>query len=58
VIANNVVEAVPGLGNGAGWGPYLHAVVCGNVVRNCEVGMGVSVAEGAGKVVGQQQPGR
>lgn len=52
VIASNVVEAVPGLGIGAGWGPYLRDVVVnGNVVRDCEIGIGVSVAEGAGKAV-------
>jgi uncharacterized secreted repeat protein (TIGR03808 family) len=52
VIANNVVEAVPGLGIGAGWGPYLRdVVVSGNVVRDCDIGIGVSVAEGAGKAV-------
>ncbi|HEV7276094.1 MAG TPA: TIGR03808 family TAT-translocated repetitive protein [Devosiaceae bacterium] len=52
VITGNVVEAVPGLGIGAGWGPYLRdVVISGNVVRDCEVGIGVSVAEGAGKAV-------
>lgn len=52
VISGNVVEAVPGLGIGAGWGPYLRDVVISdNVVREVEVGIGVSVAEGAGKAV-------
>lgn len=52
VITGNVVEAVPGLGIGAGWGPYLrNVVVGGNVVRDVEIGIGVSVADGAGRAV-------
>lgn len=52
VISGNVVEAVPGLGIGAGWGPFLRdVVVSSNVVREVEIGIGVSVAEGAGKAV-------
>jgi uncharacterized secreted repeat protein (TIGR03808 family) len=49
VIADNVVESVPGLGIGAGWGPYLRDVsITGNVVRDVDIGIGVSVADGAG----------
>jgi len=52
VISGNVVEAVPGLGIGAGWGPYLRdVVVSNNVVREVEIGIGVSVAPGAGRAV-------
>lgn len=52
VISGNVVESVPGLGIGAGWGPYLRdVVVSNNVVRDVEIGIGVSVAEGAGKAL-------
>jgi len=52
VISGNVVETVPGLGIGAGWGPYLRdVVVSGNMVRDVEIGIGVSVAEGAGKAL-------
>lgn len=52
VIANNVVDSVPGMGIGAGWGPYLRNVaVTGNVVRDAEIGIGISVADGAGKAV-------
>lgn len=48
-ITGNVVEAVPGTGIGAGWGPYLRDVaVTGNVVRRARIGIAVSVAEGAG----------
>jgi uncharacterized secreted repeat protein (TIGR03808 family) len=49
-IANNVVDACPGVGIAAGWGPYLRNVlVSANVVRDVEIGIGVSVAEGAGR---------
>ena len=49
VIAGNLVETVPGVGIGVGWGPYLRDVsVSGNLVRDVEIGIGVSVAEGAG----------
>jgi uncharacterized secreted repeat protein (TIGR03808 family) len=49
VIANNVVESVPGVGIGAGWGPYLRDVtVSSNLVRDVDIGIAVSVAEGAG----------
>ena len=52
IISGNVVEAVPGIGIGAGWGPYLRDVsVTGNLVRDVHVGIGVSVAEGAGKAL-------
>jgi uncharacterized secreted repeat protein (TIGR03808 family) len=52
VIANNAIDSVPGLGIGAGWGPYLRNVsVTGNVVRDVEIGIGISVAEGAGKAL-------
>ncbi len=52
VIADNVVESVPGLGIGAGWGPYLRDVsITGNVVREVEIGIGVSVANGAGSAL-------
>src|SRR5690606_6096702 len=52
VIANNAIDTVPGLGICAGWGPYLRNVsVTGNVVRDVEIGIGVSIAEGAGKAL-------
>ncbi|MBD8065377.1 TIGR03808 family TAT-translocated repetitive protein [Devosia sp. PTR5] len=50
-IAGNVVDGVPGIAIGAGWGPYLRNVaISGNVVTNSRIGIGVSVAEGAGAV--------
>jgi uncharacterized secreted repeat protein (TIGR03808 family) len=52
VIANNVVENVPGTGIAAGWGPYLRDVtVASNVVRDIDIGIAVSVADGAGSAV-------
>lgn len=49
VVSNNVVDTVPGLGIGAGYGPYLRDVhVSDNVIRDVDIGIGVSVAEGAG----------
>lgn len=52
VISGNVVEAVPGVGIAAGWGPYLRdVVVSSNVVRDVDIGIGVSVVEGAGKAL-------
>lgn len=48
-ITGNVVENVPGVGIGAGWGPYLRNVlVSNNIVRDTQIGIAVSVAEGAG----------
>ncbi|MEX1181458.1 MAG: TIGR03808 family TAT-translocated repetitive protein [Cucumibacter sp.] len=48
-ISGNLVDSVPGIGIGAGWGPYLRDVsVSANVVRETMIGIGVSVAEGAG----------
>ncbi len=48
-VSGNVVENVPGIGICAGWGPFLRNVlVSNNVVRKTLVGIGVSVAEGAG----------
>lgn len=51
VITGNVLDNVPGLAIGAGWGPYLRNVlVADNVVTNSLIGIGVSVAPGAGAV--------
>ncbi len=48
-VSGNVVENVPGIGILAGWGPYLRNVlVSSNIIRQTLVGIGVSVAEGAG----------
>lgn len=48
-VTGNVVENAASFGITAGWGPYLRDVtISGNVVRSCEVGIGVSVVEGVG----------
>ncbi|SMQ60848.1 twin-arg-translocated uncharacterized repeat-containing protein [Devosia lucknowensis] len=50
-ITGNMVENVPGIAIGAGWGPYLrNVVIANNVVTASRIGIGVSVAEGAGNV--------
>ncbi|GLK78205.1 Tat protein [Methylopila jiangsuensis] len=48
-VTGNVIENAAAFGIYAGWGPYLRDVaVSGNVIRECEVGIGVSVVDGAG----------
>jgi uncharacterized secreted repeat protein (TIGR03808 family) len=48
-VTGNVVENAPSFGMIAGWGKYLRDVaITGNVVRNSFIGIGVSVAPGAG----------
>ncbi|MEJ2624860.1 MAG: TIGR03808 family TAT-translocated repetitive protein [Pseudolabrys sp.] len=51
-VTGNVVENAPGIGISIGTGKYLRDVtVTGNVVRNADIGIGVSVAAGAGAAV-------
>ena len=48
-VTGNVVENAPSFGIMAGWGKYLRdVVISGNVIRKAFVGVGVSVASGAG----------
>ncbi|HVV40232.1 MAG TPA: TIGR03808 family TAT-translocated repetitive protein [Nitrobacter sp.] len=48
-VTGNVIENAPSFGVVAGWGKYLRDVaVSGNVIRKTFVGIGVSVADGAG----------
>ena len=48
-VTGNVIENAPSFGIIAGWGKYLRDVaITGNVIRNSFVGIGVSVASGAG----------
>jgi uncharacterized secreted repeat protein (TIGR03808 family) len=48
-VTGNVIENAPSFGVIAGWGKYLRDVaITGNVIRNAFVGIGVSVAPGAG----------
>jgi uncharacterized secreted repeat protein (TIGR03808 family) len=48
-VTGNVIENAPSFGIVAGWGKYLRDVaITGNVIRNAFVGIGVSIAPGAG----------
>lgn len=48
VVANNVVEAVPGVGIALGYGPFLRNVTAsGNVISDVDIGIGVSVVDDA-----------
>jgi uncharacterized secreted repeat protein (TIGR03808 family) len=48
-VSGNVIENAPSFGIVAGWGQYLRDVaITGNVIRKAFVGVGVSVAAGAG----------
>jgi uncharacterized secreted repeat protein (TIGR03808 family) len=48
-VSGNVIENAPSFGMIAGWGKYLRDVaITGNVVRNSFIGIGVTVAPGAG----------
>lgn len=52
VVSGNVVEGAPTAGLVLGWGPHLRDVTAdGNIVRDAEIGIGVSVADGAGSAV-------
>ncbi|MEO8758105.1 MAG: TIGR03808 family TAT-translocated repetitive protein [Devosia sp.] len=46
VVANNVIDTVPGAGIVAGYGPFVrNVVVTGNVVTGSMIGIGVSVVQ-------------
>jgi uncharacterized secreted repeat protein (TIGR03808 family) len=48
-VSGNVIENAPSFGIIAGWGKYLRDVaISGNVIRKAYVGIGLSVAPGAG----------
>jgi uncharacterized secreted repeat protein (TIGR03808 family) len=48
-VSGNVIENAPSFGIIAGWGKYMRDVaITGNVVRNSFIGIGVTVASGAG----------
>jgi uncharacterized secreted repeat protein (TIGR03808 family) len=50
-ITGNTIHNVPGLAVLAGFGPFLRNVAIGaNSVSECDIGIGVSVVDGAGKV--------
>jgi uncharacterized secreted repeat protein (TIGR03808 family) len=51
-VSGNVVENSAGFGLSLGWGPYLRDVTAtGNLIRRADIGIGVSVVEGAGRAV-------
>jgi uncharacterized secreted repeat protein (TIGR03808 family) len=51
-VSGNVIEKAPSFGIITGWGKYLRDVaISGNVIRNAFIGVGVSVAPGAGTVL-------
>jgi len=51
VISGNTVQNIPGIGLAAGFGSYLrNVVITGNVANDIDIGIGVSVVEGAGAV--------
>ena len=51
-VGGNVIEGAPWVGILVGWGASLRDVVVqGNVVRDAPIGIGVSIAEGAGAAV-------
>lgn len=51
-VTGNTIDGAPGIGIALGWGPYMRNVaVTGNMIRNANEGVAVSVAEGAGKAV-------
>jgi uncharacterized secreted repeat protein (TIGR03808 family) len=51
-VTGNVIENAPSFGIITGWGKYLRdVVISGNVIRKAFVGIGVSVASGAGTVL-------
>jgi uncharacterized secreted repeat protein (TIGR03808 family) len=52
VVSGNVIDSVPGTGISAGFGPYLRDVsITGNVVRDIDFGIAVSVVPGAGNAL-------
>jgi uncharacterized secreted repeat protein (TIGR03808 family) len=51
-VSGNVIDSVEGTGIQAGWGEYLRDIsITGNVVRDADYGIAVSVAPGAGTAV-------
>jgi len=51
-VTGNVIENAPVAGIMVGWGAYMRDVsVAGNVVRDCRLGISVSVVNGAGTAV-------
>ncbi|MEM8814040.1 MAG: TIGR03808 family TAT-translocated repetitive protein, partial [Pseudomonadota bacterium] len=51
-VTGNVIERAPLFGLALGWGPFLRDVSAnGNVIRECGIGIAVTVVEGSGNAV-------
>jgi uncharacterized secreted repeat protein (TIGR03808 family) len=51
-VTGNVIDGAPRSGMALGWGPYLRDVAAtGNVIRRAPIGIAVSVVEGSGSAV-------
>ena len=51
-VIGNTIESVPGIGIRLGWGPYLrHVTANANVVRDSDIGIAVSLVNGAGETI-------
>ncbi|MFN4168573.1 MAG: TIGR03808 family TAT-translocated repetitive protein [Pannonibacter phragmitetus] len=52
VVSGNVVEGAPKYGILAGWGPYMRdLLIAQNILRDCPLGIAVTVVDGAGAAV-------
>jgi uncharacterized secreted repeat protein (TIGR03808 family) len=52
VVSGNVIEGAPDAGLALGWGYALRNVAAsGNIIRDCGIGIAVSVAEGTGEAL-------
>ena len=49
IVSGNVIEDAEATGLAIGWGPYMrNVVVTGNIIRNAEVGIGITSDQAAG----------
>ncbi|MEH0071826.1 TIGR03808 family TAT-translocated repetitive protein [Pannonibacter sp. Pt2-lr] len=52
VVSGNVIEGAPKYGILAGWGPYMRdLLIAQNILRDCPLGIAVTVVDGAGAAV-------
>ncbi len=51
-VTGNVIENAHGAGIALGWGPHLqNAIATGNMIKDCNVGVAATTADGAGKAI-------
>ncbi|MEM7427940.1 MAG: TIGR03808 family TAT-translocated repetitive protein [Pseudomonadota bacterium] len=51
-VTGNVIENAHGAGIALGWGPHLqNAIATGNMIKDCNVGVEATTADGAGKAI-------